>query len=360
MIVLGSTGSIGTQTLALCAKHGVAVEALSCQSNATLLNEQIAKFHPKFVTFGGDKSAIDMPEKRVFGDICEMLSHCESQRVVNALVGFAGLAPSIMTQRLGKTLYLANKESLVVAGRFLRTREIMPIDSEHFGLKFLLAGHENSEISRLIITASGGALANMPIRDLPNAAPSDALRHPNWSMGAKITIDSATMANKLFEVLEAFWLYGVRAIDAMIERTSSVHALVEFDDGSVSAHFAVPDMGLPIAHAILPAGEVGKFGAVIDPINLFKNEIKFSQIDTQRYPIFALKDDIINNPNLGVIINASNEIFVQKFLNNECKFTDLTPLVMRCIERFESERIESLDDIFDIDARVRAYCKECL
>ena len=215
--MLGSTGSIGTNTLNLARKFGLSVEAMSCASNYELLNEQIAEFKPKFVCIAEPKFAKFVKHKRVFAGaqgICDMLKECESERVVNSLVGFAGLAPSLTAQKLGKKLALANKESLVTGGKFLNTSAINPIDSEHFGLKFLLAN--KTPVARLVITASGGAFYKTPLKSLKDARAADALKHPNWSMGAKITIDSATMANKLFEVLEAFWLYGVRDIEALI------------------------------------------------------------------------------------------------------------------------------------------------
>ena len=216
MVILGSTGSIGKNTLALCEKFNVEVEALSCAKNVALLNEQILKFKPKFVCVGDEKLAKNVKNieaKNIFfgeAGLLEMLEISSSKKVINALVGFAGLAPSLKTQTLGKKLALANKESLVVGGKFLKTREILPIDSEHFGLKFLL--ENKTTPSKLIITSSGGAFYKKPIKFLKDATPSDALKHPNWDMGAKITIDSATMTNKLFEVMEAYWLYGIKDI----------------------------------------------------------------------------------------------------------------------------------------------------
>ena len=246
MVILGSTGSIGKNALNLCEKFGVEVEALSCAKNVDLLNEQILNFKPKFVCVGDEKlvkNVKNVEAKNIFfgeAGLLQMLEISSSKKVINALVGFAGLAPSLKTQALGKRLALANKESLVVGGKFLKTREILPIDSEHFGLKFLL--ENKTAPKRLIITASGGAFYKKPIKFLKDATPSDALKHPNWDMGAKITIDSATMANKLFEVMEAYWLYGIKDIEAAIEPTSAIHAVVEFIDGSSTMHLSRPDM----------------------------------------------------------------------------------------------------------------------
>lgn len=366
MVVLGSTGSIGTNTLNLARKFGLSVEAMSCASNYELLNEQIAEFKPKFVCIAEPKFAKLVKHKRVFAGaqgICDMLKECESERVVNSLVGFAGLAPSLVAQKLGKKLALANKESLVAGGKFLNTSAIDPIDSEHFGLKFLLAN--KTPVARLVITASGGAFYKTPLKALKDARAADALKHPNWSMGAKITIDSATMANKLFEVLEAFWLYGVRDIEALIERTSTVHALVEFADGSTTAHLSKTDMILAIAHAIL--GKDGALNLSAADVQIVPNldlktlkNIKFGEINLKKYPIFSLKDQALQNPDLGVAINAANEVAVHKFLRGECGFLDISRTVLAAAKRFGDEKIESESRIFEVDAEVRAWAEKSL
>lgn len=364
--MLGSTGSIGTNTLNLARKFGLGVEAMSCASNYELLNEQIAEFKPKFVCIAEPKFAKLVKHKRVFAGaqgICDMIKECESERVVNSLVGFAGLAPSLAAQKLGKKLALANKESLVAGGKFLDRGAIDPIDSEHFGLKFLLAN--KTSVARLVITASGGAFYKTPLKSLKDARAADALKHPNWSMGAKITIDSATMANKLFEVLEAFWLYGVRDIEALIERTSTVHALVEFADGSTTAHLSKTDMILAIAHAIL--GEDGALNLSAADVQIVPNldlktlkNIKFGEINLKKYPIFSLKDQALQNPDLGVAINAANEVAVYKFLRGECGFLDISRTVLAAAKRFENEKIESESKIFEIDSEVRAWAEKSL
>ena len=383
MVVLGSTGSIGVQTLEICEAAGISVEAISCAKNVELLNAQIAKFRPKFVCVGDEKlvsQVAGIERARIFAGasgILEMLEACESDTVVNALVGFAGLMPSIKTQRLGKKLALANKESLVTGGKFLDTRAINPIDSEHFGLKFLL--QNPLPASRLIITASGGAFYKTPLRALKNVTPSDALKHPNWSMGAKITIDSATMANKLFEVMEAYWLYAAPRnsaslplkIDALIEPASMIHALVEFIDGSTSAHISRADMKLAIAHAAL--GEnLGEFlrgrnnrlkrGGEIAPhadlLNL--KPLKFGEIDLKKYPIFSLKDAVLERPDLGVAINAANEAAVFAFLRGECGFLDISRVVLSAAKIYADVKIPSEDEAVRLDEEVRKYVKSAL
>lgn len=356
MVVLGSTGSIGVNTLKIAALHGIKIEALACNKNINLLNEQIAKFSPSFVCVGESKLAdlvMGVPKERIFVGalgILEMLELCASELVVNALVGFAGLAPSLKAQSLGKRLALANKESLVVGGKFIDTARLEAIDSEHFGLKFLLQA--KAPVKRLIITASGGAFYDWDIDELGRAMAKDALKHPNWSMGAKITIDSATMANKLFEVIEAFWLYGVRDIQALIERTSVVHALIDFADGSTTAHLSKADMRLAIAWAVLG----GVSAPVVDTLDLTTLlDIKFAPIDLKKYPIFSLKDQLLENPDLGVIINGVNEVCVYEFLAGRCGFLDISKVVIKASDKFKDIKINSANELFDADSVAREF-----
>lgn len=352
MVILGSTGSIGQNALLLCKDHKIGVEALSCGRNFKLLNDQILKFSPKFVCIGDPNLAKFVNHDKVFtaqDGLMEMLELCKSKIVLNALVGFAGLRPSLQVQRLNKTLALANKESLVVAGKFLDCQKIIPVDSEHFGLNFLK--NSPSKIKNLILTASGGAFYKTALKNLKFATAKNALKHPNWDMGSKITIDSATMANKLFEILEAFWLYGTKNIDALIESKSLVHALIEFEDGSTTAHLSKPDMKLAIAHAILQNPQ--KITPNLDLKTLCNLSLK--PINLKKYPIFSLKDKILQNPNLGVVINATNEVMVNKFLKNECGFLDISKVVLEFAKSFENIQISSLDEIFEIDKEIR--CK---
>ena len=361
MVILGSTGSIGKNTLALCEKFDISVEALSCAKNVDLLNEQILKFKPKFVCVGDEKLAKNVkniePRNIFSGEagLLEMLEISSSKKVINALVGFAGLAPSLKTQALGKRLALANKESLVIGGKFLKTREILPIDSEHFGLKFLL--ENKTPAKKLIITASGGAFYKKPIKFLKDATPSDALKHPNWDMGAKITIDSATMTNKLFEVMEAYWLYCIKDIEAVIEPTSAIHAVVEFIDGSSTMHLSRPDMKLAIAHAIFEKVEQ----SIVSHANLLDlKNIKFHKISPKKYPVFSLKDEVLASPDLGVVINAANEVGVFSFLEKKCSFLDISRLILGSAKKFKSLKISSVDEIYEVDKEVREYAKRML
>lgn len=354
MIILGSTGSIGQNSLKIAKQFGLKIEALSCDKNYKILNEQIAEFSPKFVCINDKSLAKFVNHKRIFtgsNGLLQMLENCKSKKAINALVGFAGLKPSLKIQNLNKTLCLANKESLVVAGKFLDCKSIKPIDSEHFGIKFLL---KKIPIKNLIITASGGAFRNLSIDEIKNTNAKTALNHPNWKMGKKITIDSATMANKLFEIMEAFWLYDTKNINALIEKTSTIHALIEFLDGSTTAHISKTDMKLAIANAIISNLKQ----EILPSFDLLKlANLSFEEINLEKYPIFSLKNEVLNNPNLGVIINAANEIFVKKFLQNQCGFFDIKKFVFDSLEKFSGTNPQNLDEIFEIDKKVREFCE---
>ena len=353
MVLLGSTGSIGVNTLIVAQHFGLDVEALVAGKNITLLNEQIKAFHPRFVAISDAKDRLHVKHDKVFvgeAGIIEMLGLCKSDVVVNALVGFVGLAPSIETLRLGKRLALANKESLVVAGHLLDTSKITPIDSEHFGLWYLLGGRA---VQGMTITASGGAFRDTPLDTIASMGPSDALKHPNWSMGSKITIDSATMTNKLFELLEAKWLFGCEKLDAIIEPKSIIHAFVHFVDGSTTAHLANADMKLPIAYALL--GRVEE--AILPSVNLHDvGGFSFQKICEKRYPIWEIKDDVLKNPTRGVVINAANEVAQAKFFRGELNIFGLAGLTKRAYRQFEAVNPKSLDEVFEIDKEVRNYC----
>lgn len=353
MVLLGSTGSIGVNTLIIAKRFGIVVEALVAGKNITLLNEQIKEHHPKYVAISDakDRALVNHPHVFVGHEgILELLQKTNSFLVVNALVGFVGLAPSIEALRLGKRLALANKESLVVAGHLLETSRITPIDSEHFGLWYLLG---KRPVSKMTITASGGAFRDTPLEALPRMSFQDALKHPNWSMGSKITIDSATMTNKLFELLEAKWLFGCENLDAIIEPKSIIHAFVDFKDGSTTAHLAAADMKLPIAFALL--GEVEE--PLLPSIDLAAiGSFSFQRIEEARYPIWEIKEEILANPTRGVVINAANEVGITRFFNREINIIQLAELTKKAFRFFEDVSPQSLDEVFEIDQEVRKYC----
>jgi len=354
IVLLGSTGSIGVNTLLIAKRYNINVEALVAGRSIELLNQQIADFKPKYVAIANeaDKSKVNHPN--VFcGDagILELLELSNSQTIVNALVGYVGLAPTLKAIELGRTVALANKESLVVAGEFIDMSKIVPIDSEHFGLWYLMG---QRPFSKLYVTASGGAFRDWDIKDMQTATFSQALKHPNWSMGNKITIDSATMTNKLFELLEAKWLFNTSNIDAVIEKKSIIHALAEFKDGSTTAHFAGVDMKLPIAFAL--RGEVEE--EILSPVDLLQmGSIEFLPITAERYPIWEIKQHLLDNPHLGVVVNAVNEEAIKKFEKDEINFFGMGKMVLDAYRKFDTIKARDIQEIIQIDKEVRAYVK---
>lgn len=356
MIVLGSTGSIGVNALNIAREEALSINALSCGENIRLLNEQIAEFNPDFVCVKNKEDVRRVNHKRVFyGEegILKLLSESEDELVINALVGFAGLKASFKTQELGKVLALANKESLVVGGRFLDCEKILPIDSEHSALKELMRGDKKPK--KLYITASGGAFYKTPLDELKNVTAKDALKHPSWSMGDKITIDSATMMNKLFELLEAFWLYKSKNIEAIIESSSTVHALCEYEDNSFIAHLSQPDMKLCLALAIL--GDDKK--SFIRPLDLLKMKaLEFKEIKKEKYPLYFLKDLLFENPDLGVVINAANEVLVSRFLRGKIGFLDIQNGVFKTLEKYGDTKIKEASELFELNKEISLYTGE--
>ena len=368
MIVLGSTGSIGVNTLNIARKYNLDIEVLVAGENFELLNKQIKEFKPKYVVVKDKKTAENIDFKNVlYGEkaILEVLEKSKSNLVVNALVGEAGLMPTLKAQELNKKIALANKESLVIAGKFIDTSKITPIDSEHFGLWYLLKNREcrvengekkHSQFKKLYITASGGALRDWEIEKIKNATLKDVLAHPNWSMGVKITIDSATMVNKLFELLEAKWLFNTTDIDAFIETKSVIHALVEWIDGSTTAHISDTDMKLPIAFAILDEVK----DRILKPLNLLEiGNLEFREITKERYPVWEIKDLLLNKPDLGVVVNTANEFAIDKFIKNEINFSKISSLILKAVKKFDKIKINSINEIFEVKQEIIKFLKGC-
>lgn len=351
MILLGSTGSIGVNALKIAKKFSLGIEALVAGSNIDLLNEQIKEHNPKCVIIanGGDASRVVHHDVRSGEDaIVDLIHSSDSKLVINALVGFLGLRPTLAAIESGKKVALANKESLVACGAFLDTSKIVPIDSEHFGLWYLL---QDRPPQKMIITASGGAFRDWDLSRLKDATLADALDHPNWSMGQKITIDSATMMNKLFELLEARWLFGSGVeYDAIIETKSLIHALINFRDGSTTAHIAGANMQLPIAFALHSRVEE----QILPPIDLLRvGSLEFRAIERDRYPIWELKDELLSNPAHGVVVNAANEVAIERFVAGEIGFLGISKMVLEAYEMFATTP-KSVDDVFAIDRDIRA------
>ena len=354
MILLGCTGSIGVNTLLVAKKFGIEVEVLVCGTNIKLLNEQLKEFHPKVVVVANKEDIAQVNHTNVYAGqeaILKVIADSESELVVNALVGFLGLRPTLTALAHNKKVALANKESLVASGAFIDTSKIQPIDSEHFGLWYLL---QDRPVEKMIITASGGAFRDWDIKRLENATLADTQKHPNWSMGQKITIDSATMVNKMFELLEARWLFGEGKYDAIIETKSLIHALIDFKDGSTTAHFANASMQLPIAYALDEKMDENILGHV----DLLKvGSLEFRQITTDRYPIWQIREELLQNPSRGVVINAANEAAIQLFIDKKIGLMDISKNIIKAYEKF-TQVAKTVDDVFLIDTEVRAFVQE--
>ncbi|BCZ18545.1 1-deoxy-D-xylulose 5-phosphate reductoisomerase Dxr [Helicobacter sp. NHP19-012] len=362
MIILGSTGSVGRQALEVAQFFNLPIEALSAGRNVELLNAQIATHKPKKIAILDEK---DYPHLKaptgteVFigaEGIAQMVVSSKSELVLNALVGFGGLEPSLCAVRAGKTLALANKESLVVGGWLLKDAQILPIDSEHFALHSLLKNTPKECIDALFLTASGGALRDTPLEQIAHQSLSEVLKHPNWQMGIDITINSASMINKLFEVLEAYWLFGGLKVEACIERSSCVHALVRFKDQSWHAQLSQPDMRLPIIHALSPKNALN---APMKPLDLFNTSLNFEPIDLIRYPLWGFKNLLLQQPKLGVVLNASNEEALKAFKTGGISFGKMRTLVAQSLEHFKDNLppLESLEQIKSLDLQVRNFVR---
>lgn len=353
MIILGSTGSIGVNSLVIAKRYDLDIEILVAGHNIGLLNTQLKEFSPKLVIIASkdDIHKVNHPNVRAGQNaILKAIENSTSKLVVNALVGFFGLQPTLKAIACKKRVALANKESLVAAGKFIDTSYITPIDSEHFGLWYLLDNEKT--VHSLTITASGGSFRDYPLEQLASVTVKEALKHPNWSMGNKITIDSATMTNKLFELIEARWLFDTIACDAIIETKSIIHAMVNYMDGSTTAHLAHANMQLPIAYALM--GEVDT--PILNPINLLElQNLEFKKIETSRYKIWEIKDEILQNENLGVVLNAANEVAVARFLNDEITFLEIADSSLKAINHFHNIKINSIEDILQVDKRVRIF-----
>jgi len=353
LVILGSTGSIGVNTLEVAQRLGLDVEVLVAGKNIKLLNTQILKHKPKVVVVANKADVLKVNHNNVyFGEeaILKVIEDSTSDLVVNALVGFLGLAPTLTSLACGKKIALANKESLVACGAFIDIGKIQPIDSEHFGLWYLM---QERPVEKMIITASGGAFRDWDIAKLQSATLADTQKHPNWSMGQKITIDSATMVNKMFELLEARWLFGEGNYDAIIETKSLIHALIDFKDGSTTAHFAHASMQLPIAFALKEKMQENILGHV----DLLKvGSLEFKEITTDRYPVWQIKEALLKAPQRGVVVNAANEVAIEKFINKEIGFMDISKTIIQAFERF-NELPKSVDDVFAIDKEVRKFIR---
>ncbi|MHA8067064.1 1-deoxy-D-xylulose-5-phosphate reductoisomerase [Aquirufa sp. ROCK2-A2] len=373
--ILGSTGSIGTQTLEVIEQHPslFQVEVLTAQNSTDLLIEQALKWNPAHVVIGNEdqyskvKNALASTtiEVHTGAKSLEDLVQLDSVDVVlTALVGYAGLLPTIKAIQAKKTIALANKETLVVAGALImplaaqKGVSILPVDSEHSAIFQCLMGEQHNPIEKIILTASGGPFRGFKKSDLAKVSREQALKHPNWSMGAKITIDSASLMNKGLEVIEAAWLFDLKAsqIDVVVHPQSIVHSLVQFEDSSIKAQLGLPDMKLPIQFALAyPNRILANF-----PRFDFKNyaNLTFEEADTDTFRNLGLAFQALDKGgNMACMLNAANEIAVESFLKNEIGFLEMSDLNEYCMSEGTFLSSPSLDDYIQTDKLSRELAK---
>ena len=370
--ILGSTGSIGTQTLDVIDRHSELFEvyALTAHSNIDLLVEQAKRYRPEVVAIADERhyktlrEALDGLPVKVFAgadSICQIAAMSPIDTVVTAMVGYSGLLPTVRAIEAGKKIALANKETLVVAGELvtdlaLRNRvDIIPIDSEHSAIFQCLVGENENSVEKLILTASGGAFRDTPKDDLRLATAADALRHPTWKMGAKITIDSATMMNKGFEVIEARWLFDIPTdkIEVIIHPQSIVHSMVQFCDGSIKAQLGQPDMRHPIQYALTFPD---RLNAQVERANLADiHQLTFEKPDYEKFRNLRLAYDALRRGgNIPCILNAANEIAVDAFLKGKIGFFAMSDIIEQTISETAFISSPTLDDYIATDREARA------
>jgi len=374
VFILGSTGSIGVSTLDVIRLHQDSFEVvgITANKNVELLKKQIEEFKPKFVAIRDEKYAqqleTDLPKNTtlLIGDegIIAGTRDADYDILLSALVGFAGLKPTIEGIKRGKRIALANKETLVVAGEIITrlakeyNSELIPVDSEHSAIFQCLVGEKHKEIEKLILTASGGPFFRMPKEELENVTVAEALNHPNWDMGNKVTIDSATMMNKGLEMIEAHWFFNLSPdkIDVTIHPQSIVHSMVEFVDGSIKAQLSKPDMRLPIQYALtyperLTNGFTNTKLTEIEALTFFKP-------DLEKFECLQLAFDVMKlGGTAPCILNAANEIAVEKFLRNEISFDAIPGLIKDALNKIEIKSTVNLETIVECDSLTREYFK---
>ena len=374
--ILGSTGSIGTQTLDVIDRHSELFEvyALTAHSNIDLLVKQAKKYRPEVVAIADERhyktlrEALDGLPVKVFAgadSICQIAAMSPIDTVVTAMVGYSGLLPTVRAIEAGKKIALANKETLVVAGELvtdlaLRNRvDIVPIDSEHSAIFQCLVGENENSVEKLILTASGGAFRDTPKDNLRLATAADALRHPTWKMGAKITIDSATMMNKGFEVIEARWLFDIPTdkIEVIIHPQSIVHSMVQFCDGSIKAQLGQPDMRHPIQYALTFPD---RLDAQVERANLADiHQLTFEKPDYEKFRNLGLAYDALRRGgNIPCILNAANEVAVDAFLKGKIGFFAMSDIIEQTISETAFISSPTLDDYIATDREARARSSE--
>jgi len=376
--ILGSTGSIGTQALEVIEEHSDLYEVycLTANNRVRELAMQARKFRPAAVVianeslYGELKDMLgDMPDVKVYAGkraIDEIVEAGPIDMVLTAMVGFAGLSPTIHAIKARKKICLANKETLVVAGELIcrlaaeNHAPIIPVDSEHSAIFQSIVGEGGNAVEKILLTASGGPFRNFTKEQLANVTPADALRHPTWDMGAKITIDSATMMNKGFEVIEAKWLFGVEAdkIEVLVHPQSIVHSAVQFCDGAVKAQLGVPDMRLPIQYAFSFPDRLHLRGERLD---LLRQPLEFFEPDMDRFRCLALAFEAIRRGgNMPCIVNAANEIVNRGFLEGRCGFMQMSDIIGETMQRVAFDSRPGYDTYVETDSEARRVAAELM
>jgi len=366
--VLGSTGSIGTTALRVIARHPerFSVTALTANSNAALLRDQARLFNPSYVGLVNCTEATDEEWNRGVQCLVDAATLPDVDIVLNAIVGAAGLDATIAALESGKRVALANKETLVVAGELVAAAaregsgEIVPVDSEHSAILQCISGHPGRNVRRVILTASGGPFRGRSISELDEVSVEDALRHPTWSMGRKITIDSATLANKALEVIEAHFLFGLpyERIEVVVHPQSVVHSFVEFVDGSVVAQMSVPTMELPVLYALTHPERVADVGvARFDPVAL--SPMTFEPVAHGEFPLLAMGVEAGRRGGAApAVFNAANEEAVALFLDGRIRFTRIAPAVESALKKLGSVDATTRTDLLAADRAARQHVKE--
>lgn len=379
VVVLGSTGSIGRQTLEVVAEHPDRFEiyAITAHRSAELLISQARAFLPKVVVIADEsrypqvaEALSDLPIEVCAGAaaLCDVVIEPVVDVVVTAMVGFAGLGPTVAAIRAGKTIALANKETLVVAGEQImqlvkkHNARILPVDSEHSAIFQCLAGEQGNRIEKLLVTASGGPFRTFTLEQMQHVTAAQALKHPNWSMGAKITIDSASMMNKAFEVIEARWLFDLHPdrIEVVVHPQSIVHSMVQFEDGAVKAQLGQPDMKVPIAYALsYPERLLSQINgrlSVEDYTNL-----TFERPDLQRFPNLKLAYDALREGgNRACVINAANEVVNEAFREGRCGFLQMSAVIEETLLAIPNRSAADVEEYFAMDAEARLVAMDKL
>ena len=376
--ILGSTGSIGTQALDVIEQHADLYEAycLTANNRYEELAVQARKFKPAAVVIANEslyeplcRLLDDCPEVKVYAGkaaLDEIVQAEPIDMVLTALVGFAGLSPTIQAIKAHKKVCLANKETLVVAGELICKLAqqyhvpILPVDSEHSAIFQSLVGEDDNEIEKILLTASGGPFRTFTLEQMKDVTAADALKHPTWEMGAKITIDSATMMNKGFEVIEAKWLFGVPAekIQVLIHPQSIVHSAVQFVDGGVNAQLGVPDMRLPIQYAFSFPKRLHLDGARLD---MFKQPLEFFEPDFKKFKCLALAyESIRQGGNMPCVVNAANEVVNEAFRQGRCTYLGMADVIEKTMERVAFDAAPTFETYVETDAMARRMANELI